>query len=136
MSRKSGVKVAVAIITDDQQRILITQRPSHVPHGGCWEFPGGKLEANELAEDALIREIREEIGIEIHQCLFLGDFSYQYPDKLVQLLVFHVTRFSGTPSCLEGQPNMKWIEKVNLNPEDFPAANRGIFEFIAISEPL
>ncbi|CEG56829.1 8-oxo-dGTP diphosphatase MutT [Legionella fallonii] len=124
------MKVAVAIITDNQQRILITQRPSHVPHGGYWEFPGGKLEANELAEHALIREIKEEVGIEIHRYQFLGQINHQYPNKLVQLLIFHVTQFSGEPTCLEGQLNMKWVEKNNLNPDDFPEANQKVFDLI------
>ena len=48
------IKVAVAVIVDEQQRILVTQRPLHAPHGGYWEFPGGKLEAHELPEHALI----------------------------------------------------------------------------------
>lgn len=124
------MKVAVAIITDEQHNILITQRPFHVPHGGCWEFPGGKLETNELAEHALIREIKEEVGIEIHQYQFLGEINHQYPDKSVQLIIFQVTQFSGKPSCLEGQLNMKWIKKDNLNSDDFPEANRGIFDLI------
>lgn len=124
------MKVAVAIITDEQSRILITQRPFHVPHGGFWEFPGGKLEANEPAEHALIREIREEVGLEIHQCHLLGEITHQYPDKSVQLIIFQVTQFSGNASCLEGQLNMKWIEKDKLNPEDFPEANKNIFDLI------
>lgn len=65
------MKVAVAIITNDQQEILVAQRPLHVPHGGRWEFPGGKLEANESAEDALVREIREEVNLEILHYLSL-----------------------------------------------------------------
>lgn len=128
------MKVAVALITDAQQRILITQRPFHVPHGGCWEFPGGKLENNELPEQALIREIREEVGIEIHEFVLLGQINHQYPDKSVQLIIFHVTRFTGIPSCLEGQLSMQWIQKNKLNPDDFPEANRGIFDLMPVFE--
>ncbi|MGL5741622.1 MAG: NUDIX domain-containing protein [Legionella sp.] len=64
--------VAVSVILDAQQRILITQRPLHVPHGGCWEFPGGKVEQYELAHAALIREIQEEVGLEVHEYQLLG----------------------------------------------------------------
>ncbi len=124
------MKVAVAIITDDQQRILITQRPHHVPHGGLWEFPGGKLESSELPEHALLREIKEEVGLNINNYQFLGEITHQYPDKTVQLIVFLVTQFSGIPSCLEGQLNMRWIEKKYLNPQDFPQANHAIFNLI------
>lgn len=126
------MKVAVAIITDEQSRILVTQRPFHIPHGGFWEFPGGKLEANETAEHALIREIREEVGLEIHRFQWLGEITHQYPDKSVHLIIFQVTQFSGKASCLEGQLNMKWIEKDKLKPEDFPEANQGIFDLISI----
>lgn len=131
MSWKSCVKVVVAIITDEQHRILITQRPYHVPHGGLWEFPGGKLEPNELADQALLREIKEEVGLNILKHQFLGEIHYQYPDKFVQLIVFLITQFSGTPSCLEGQLNIKWIEQSSLKPQDFPEANHGIFDLIS-----
>lgn len=135
LSWKSGVKVAVAIITDEEQRILITQRPVHVPHGGCWEFPGGKVEQNETAESALIREIKEEVGIDVLQYQFLGVIEHQYSDKTVQLIVFHVSQFSGKPSCLEGQLNIKWVEKNFLNADDFPEANHKIFDLIPTSLP-
>lgn len=128
------MKVAVALITDEQNRILITQRPYHVPHGGCWEFPGGKLEASELAEQALVREIREEVGLIVTKHQFLGEISHQYSDKSVQLIVFLVTEFSGTASCLEGQLNLKWCEIDSLDPQDFPEANHAIFELIPLSK--
>ena len=124
------MKVAIAIIKDDQNRILITQRPLHTSHGGYWEFPGGKLEENELAEQALVREIKEEIGLDVHDYEFLGDIKYQYPNKLVHLLVFHVRSFSGTPECMEGQLNMKWVEKDQLKQYDFPQANQAVFDLI------
>lgn len=130
------MKVAIAIIFDEQHRILITQRPHHVPHGGYWEFPGGKLEANESAEHALIREVKEEIGLEIHQYQFLGEINHQYSDKSVQLIIFQVTHFSGVPSCLEGQLDMKWVEKDNLNLEEFPEANHGILDLISMLETV
>jgi 8-oxo-dGTP diphosphatase len=130
------MKVAVALITDDQHRLLITQRPLHVPQGGLWEFPGGKLEANETAQQALVREINEELGINVKKYRLLGELSHQYPDKTVHLIIFHVTEFSGTASCLEGQLNMKWIEKELLNPEDFPEANCAIFELLSMLEPV
>ncbi|EHL29064.1 Mutator protein MutT [Legionella drancourtii LLAP12] len=126
------IRVAVAIIVDAEQRILITQRPHHVPHGGRWEFPGGKLETNELAEHALIREIREEVGLEVLKYEFLGEVNHQYSDKSVQLLIFLVTQFSGTPLCVEGQLAMKWIKQEALNPDDFPEANREVIALIPV----
>ena len=126
------MKVAVAIIVDAQQRILITQRPLHLPHGGCWEFPGGKLEANELAEEALVREIREEVGIEANEYQFLGEVKYQYPEKYVELFIFLVTQFSGVASRLEEQMDMKWIKREALNSEYFLEANRQVIDLIPV----
>ncbi|MFI4919537.1 MAG: 8-oxo-dGTP diphosphatase MutT [Legionellales bacterium] len=126
------MKVAVAVILDDKNRILITQRPLHAPHGGFWEFPGGKLEQNESAEAALVREIREEVGLEIIQYQFLGDIHHQYPNRAVNLFVFLVTEFSGIPCCLEGQLNMQWVKRQNLITADFPEANHRILELLEV----
>lgn len=130
MSWSHCVKVAVALIQDEQNRLLITQRPHHASHGGYWEFPGGKLEVGELAEVALIREIREEVGLEILAHKFLGEIKHQYATHDVQLSIFLVTQFSGTPSCREGQLDMRWIAKHEINHALFPEANRGILNLI------
>lgn len=130
MPRSHRVKVAVALIKDEQNRFLVTQRPHHASHGGYWEFPGGKLELDELAETALIREIREEVGLEILQCQFLGEITHQYATHNVQLHIFLVTQFSGTPFCKEGQLDMQWIAKQEINHDLFPEANRGILDLI------
>ncbi|KTC93521.1 8-oxo-dGTP diphosphatase MutT [Fluoribacter dumoffii] len=125
-----NITVAVAVIIDEQQRILITQRPFHVPHGGCWEFPGGKLEANEHSASALIREIKEEVGLEVHQYHLLGEVNHQYSDKRVKLVIFLVNQFSGIPLCLEGQLAMKWVFHHELNPEHFPEANHQVIAMV------
>ena len=125
------IKVAVAVIVD-QQQVLIAQRPLHASHGGRWEFPGGKLEANERAEEALIREIKEEVGLDVLEYQFLGEVNHQYSERSVQLLIFLVTRFSGTPHCVEGQLAMKWVKLDELNPDDFPEANREVIALIPV----
>ncbi|KTD75132.1 Mutator protein MutT [Legionella waltersii] len=124
------MKVAVAVLVDNQQRILITQRPLQASHGGFWEFPGGKLEPGELAEEALIREVKEEVGIDVQEYHYLGDVHHTYPDKSVQLMVFLVMAFSGNPVCKEGQLDMKWIRFNELNPDDFPEANHAVLTMI------
>ncbi len=124
------LEVAVAVILDEQNRVLITQRPFHVPHGGCWEFPGGKIKPKETAEVALIREIKEEIGVEILQHQFLGEIHHQYSDKFVKLVVFKVIQFIGIPTCRENQLNIQWKSLLELNPGVFPEANKGIFELL------
>ena len=124
------MNVAVAVIVDEYQRVLITQRPLHVPHGGRWEFPGGKLEAGEPPEAAVIREVKEEVGIKVEHYQFLGEVFHQYPDKTVKLIVFLITQFAGEPLCLEGQLAMKWVHRHELNPEDFPEANREVIAMV------
>lgn len=124
------MKVAIGIIPDNNKRVLITQRPMHASHGGFWEFPGGKLEDNELAEQALIRELKEELGINIIDYRFLGEIKYQYPHYLVHLFVFYIDSYQGTPKCMEDQLNMKWTEVDQLDPSDFPKANHAIIDMI------
>lgn len=125
-----SIKVAVAVIVDEHQRILITQRPLHAAHGGRWEFPGGKLEVNELPEHALIREVREEVGLEVLNYQFLGEVRHEYSDKTVHLIVFLVTQFSGNPLCIEGQLALRWVKQNELNPDDFPEANGEVIALI------
>ncbi len=124
------IKVAVAVIVNENQQILIAQRPLDASHGGRWEFPGGKLEADELPEQALIREVREEVGLDVEKYQFLGEVMHQYPEKSVQLFVFLVTQFAGQPACIEGQLAMEWMTQGNLNPDDFPEANRKVIALI------
>ncbi len=125
------MKVAVAIIVDKEQRILITQRPAHVPHGGYWEFPGGKLEANETAEQALTREIKEEVGLEIQNPTLVGEIHHQYPDRNVHLIIFQVTQFQGLATCREGQPQLEWASKTSLQQKKFPEANQAILDLLS-----
>ncbi|PWY54431.1 8-oxo-dGTP diphosphatase MutT [Legionella qingyii] len=125
-----SIEVAVAVIVDEQQRILITQRPFNVPHGGCWEFPGGKLEADEPSGSALIREIKEEVGLDVLQYKLLSEINHQYSDKEVKLIIFLVSQFAGAPSCLEGQLAMKWVYPHELNHEHFPEANRKVIAMV------
>lgn len=124
------MKVAVAVITNEEQRLLITQRPLHTSLGGRWEFPGGKLEINESADDALRRELKEELDLHVIEYDFIGEVSHHYSDRHVELLVYHVSKWSGTPQCMEGQLALKWIRREEINPKDFPEANSSIFNLI------
>lgn len=124
------MKVAVAIIFNDQQQILITRRSMTASHGGMWEFPGGKLEAGELPSTALIREIKEEVGINILNSYFLGEVVHSYEHRTVELLVFKVTQFIGSPSRLESQMDLRWVKVEELSNYEFPAANLQIVSLI------
>lgn len=124
------MKVVLGVIVDQKNRVLVTQRPLHVAHGGCWEFPGGKIEVNESPEEALSRELQEELGIQIQDFKHLGQINHVYPEYQVALFIYQISCFTGEPACLAGQQNMKWVAKEELNPEEFPKANEAIFEWI------
>ncbi|MDX1812418.1 MAG: Nudix family hydrolase, partial [Gammaproteobacteria bacterium] len=115
------IHVAAAVIEKNQQ-IFIAKRPDHVHQGGLWEFPGGKVEPEEHIEQALIRELQEEIGITPTRQEPLIQIQHDYPDKSVLLDVWKVTEFNGEAHGKEGQP-VRWVSKDQLTDYQFPAAN-------------
>ena len=124
------MKVAVAIIIDDQQRILITRRPLHAPHGGMWEFPGGKLENDETPITALIREVKEEVGLDVQGGDFLAQINHAYPHHTVELLVYCIRAFNGEATAQEMQMDLRWVDVDCLQDFEFPEANVQILELI------
>jgi len=114
--------VAAAVIRDTSGLVLIAQRPANKSHAGLWEFPGGKLEAGESAQQALIRELREELGIEAQNAQALIQIKHDYPNAGVLLDVFEVNAFSGTPQGMEGQ-QLLWVKPAQLTQYPMPAAN-------------
>ena len=124
---KKRLHVAVGVIVDRQQRILIALRPDDVHQGGLWEFPGGKVESGECVERALSRELHEELGLNLLSCRPLMAIEHDYPDKRVLLDVWWVDQFGGVPEGREGQP-VKWVAAGELGSYHFPAANRAIVE--------
>lgn len=125
--------VAAAVVDDGQGRILISQRPGHVHQGSLWEFPGGKLEAGETAETGLKRELHEELGITVQAARPLIRVYHAYPDKPVLLDVWRVTRYSGEPAGLEGQP-IDWVAVDELGNRAFPAADAPILKALTLPE--
>jgi 8-oxo-dGTP diphosphatase len=119
------IHVAAAVITNKQGEVLISLRPDHVHQGGLWEFPGGKLEPGEDIQQALARELREELGITVKKARPLIRIPYDYRDKPVLLDVWRVSEFLGKPHGHEGQP-IKWVTPNLLSSFQFPAANEPI----------
>lgn len=114
--------VALAFITDASDRILITRRALDVDHGGMWEVPGGKLEAEETASEALKREVLEEVGIIVEKYSFLGKVTHSYPKKTVCLHVFKVDKYTGHPGCYESQLDLRWVTRKAFDTFKFPEA--------------
>lgn len=122
MTEAGLVHVAVAVIVDDENRVLVSRRHEHAHQGGLWEFPGGKLEAGETVLQALGRELEEELGLQVHQARPFTCIRHDYADKAVLLDVWKVHHFSGQARGLEGQP-IAWRKLTELRAEEFPAAN-------------
>ena len=89
------VHVAVAVIVNSQQDILLAKRLDHLHQGGKWEFPGGKVEQGETVTDALIRELKEEVNLDVISSTPLMEISHDYPDKQVLLDIHWVDHFDG-----------------------------------------
>lgn len=121
------IHVAVGVIVDDAGRVLIALRPEGVHQGGLWEFPGGKCEPGEGVEEALRRELHEELGITVLRQQPLCLIRHHYGDKEVLLDVHRVDLFTGDPVGREGQP-IRWASVASLDPTQFPAANRPIIK--------
>ena len=97
------VQVAVGVLLQDDGAFLLTSRPPGKVYAGYWEFPGGKLEADETVQQALARELHEEIGIAIEDCTLWKVERVDYPHALVQLNFCRVTRWRGELQMREGQ---------------------------------
>lgn len=120
-----SIDVAVALILNPQNEVLIARRQSHQHQGGLWEFPGGKRENNEDRFTALHREIHEEVGLNIELAAPFQQIEHDYGDKKVRLDIWLVSAYQGTAIGKEGQ-EIKWADCARLDAADFPAANRTI----------
>lgn len=129
------VQVAVAIIQrkkqDNSIEYFLTKRPEDVHQGGKWEFPGGKVEADETVTQALARELKEEVAIEVLTCQPFMQIDHLYKgtttSKRVHLNIFIVDNFLGEPCAQEGQGEV-WCSLAQLVELDFPEANQAIIE--------
>jgi len=119
------VHVAAAVILDNRGNIFLSKRLSGVHQGGLWEFPGGKVEQGESVEQALERELYEELDIKISSTQPFISIPFDYPDKSILLDVFTVNQFDGVPFGKEGQETT-WVELAAITHLEFPEANQPI----------
>jgi len=124
MAEAKLVLVAACALIDTDGRVLIAQRPSGKSMAGLWEFPGGKVEAGERPEETVIRELREELGIEVKEaCLAPFTFaSHTYPDFQLLMPLFVCRRWDGTATPLEAQA-IKWVRPRDLSTFPMPPAD-------------
>ena len=117
--------VVAAALVDPDGRVLVQQRPADKPMAGLWEFPGGKVEQGELPEAALIRELREELGIDVEKaCLAPACFASEpLGDRHMLLLVYICRKWRGIPLALEA-PAIKWVRPIELHRLEMPPADK------------
>ena len=121
------VHVVAGAIYDSEGRVLIAQRPPGKALAGRWEFPGGKLHDGEQPYAALVRELREELGVETHAASPLMRYPVESPGRVIWLDMWVVAEWSGNPRGLDGQA-LKWVEPARLPEEDILEADQPIVE--------
>ena len=122
---KRSIHVVAGVIVDTRGRILLTRRTEKSDLPGLWEFPGGKLEPGESSEQALVRELREELGIEAEVGPLLMEVPQQYPDKRLRLEVRRVAAWKGNARGREGQP-LTWVLPERLSRYSMPPADQPV----------
>jgi len=125
------LQISVGIIRNAAGEIYITQRAADAHQANKWEFPGGKIEANESAEQAVIRELQEEVGITVTSLQQFDKLEYQFPDRHITLWFWLVNGWEGEPWGKEGQPG-RWVAQQDLVADEFPAANVPVIEKLII----
>ena len=121
MPDTSLIPVCCAII-EYEGKVLIAQRHARTSNANHWEFPGGKQEQNETAEECLIREIREELSVEIQIKEQLKPVIHHYPDKSIELIPF-ICKYDGSPVKPEEHKKVLWIEKEQFGDFQWSAAD-------------
>lgn len=118
------VLVAAVALIDVDGRILLAQRPEGKSMAGLWEFPGGKIEAGETPEVALVRELKEELGIDTWEsCLAPLTFaSHSYQDFHLLMPLFACRKWKGIPVAQEGQ-TLAWVKPQDLRNYEMPPAD-------------
>ncbi|HCL93186.1 MAG TPA: 8-oxo-dGTP diphosphatase MutT [Gammaproteobacteria bacterium] len=126
---EAAQKVAVGVVADSQGRLLIGERPQGKAYAGQWEFPGGKVEPGETLFEALVREFREELNLQVEAAHGLFSCVHVYPDREVELHFWQVTDYRGEARGVEGQ-NLRWVHSDDLASVNFLEGNRALLEKI------
>ena len=131
MTGRRLLLVAACALVDADGRVLLAQRPEGKQLAGLWEFPGGKVEPGETPEECLIRELREEIGVETKAaCLAPLTFaSHSYDDFHLLMPLYVCRRFTGIAAPREGQA-LKWVKPVRLRDYPMPPADAPLIPFL------
>jgi len=118
-------EISIAVVRNPEELYLISLRPTDAHQGGKWEFPGGKVEQGEKPDQAMGRELFEEVGLTAVDYQLLETKFFDYGDAALNLHFYLVTEFSGQAEGKEGQ-SIKWVSKAELASYEFPKANKTV----------
>lgn len=131
-SEKPLLVVAVGVLVNPLNEVLIAQRPAGKHMAGAWEFPGGKVEADESVTEGLFRELKEELGVELASAQKLMSHRHEYPDRIVDLEVLIVRNMQSEllhGKGFEGQ-SLRWVSPERLMQSGILEADRPIAEYL------
>ena len=127
---KPRLRVVAAALFDAEGRVLIAERPAGKHMAGWWEFPGGKVASDESDAQALVRELREELGVDARPDAEIMTLTHEYPDRVVDLVLWRVSA-DGVPRGLDGQ-QLKWVDCESLGAERLLAGGSSVHRRIAV----
>ena len=130
--RRDHTIVVVAAVIEHAGTFLVTRRQQGVHLEGMWEFPGGKVDPNETHEQALRREMREELEVDVVVGELVLHTSHQYPERTIELY-FHRCALMGRPRPLLGQ-EMRWVAREELAALGFPPADEELIRLLTTSD--
>lgn len=123
------IDVVAAVIKNENDKILITQRNFKKAQGGLWEFPGGKVKLNETREEAVKREIKEELDIDIEVLSYISEKVFKYPEKTINLIALECKKIAGDIKLLEHE-DYKWVSNFELCDYNFAPADFFIIDIL------
>jgi 8-oxo-dGTP diphosphatase len=130
---ESRLHIAVGVIFNKHKdKVLIAKRPEYVDQGGLWEFPGGKYQENENVEEALKRELFEELNLVVDKSFAMTRIEHDYTNRKVELNVWIVSEWHGDVYGKEGQV-IEWVPVSTLSQRSFPDANSTIVESLILN---
>lgn len=126
------IYVSAGVLEQEDGSVLLVQRPLHKEMGGMWEIPGGKIEAGETPEETLIRELKEELGIQasVQDLTPLTFVSHAYKKFHLVMLVFLCKKWIGAISLHENQEKFEWVNPSDLNNYLMPDADKPLIEIL------
>jgi 8-oxo-dGTP diphosphatase len=121
------LEVVAGILLRDDDHVLIAERTGDSPFAGLWEFPGGKIVEGERLDEALARELREELGVSIREWSHLQRLDHRYDDRHVRIDFYIVSDWIGSPQGLDGQA-LRWVHATRMRAEELLPADAPVVE--------